>query len=631
MVKRKTNFQQMFLADSNLTSQIQLQNQSLINRNKSITYIPSQNDSCTECRQSNINKPPFPEEIRDPNGNINTTFGSQISSSSSSSNDENNDNNYNALNQKKIKPLPNYSPQVSSSESDMENLENFQNSNVQRDFSPQINEQSRNDVNSTKADSTQEEMDIFNDESTNQSRQNDDLAQEEQFTAPLSEDDFRGINVSNINSSRRSYPKMKVKKLKRKIERKKEEYLQKVREKKMAANRDQVEYKIRKPDEDATVGEEQFTTPVPEEEFMDINIPMSSKKERKEVREKKMAANRDPIEYKIRKPDEDATLGEEQFTTPLPEEEFMDINIPISSKRERKEENEDFGNQLKRDRRVLPSRIRKQQERKKKLKLLKIKNQRLKQLYYENKNQILRNENLKKDDSLDENDEDISFLYADPKKEILKNDNQQTDDGISEHGSVDAKSNKTTSSSSTNNDKKQTMLDSKRPVIRLRKFAYGTLPEQENITKPQIRVAKFADQELIKDKRNLTKELQYLCELCKIQFPKYSSLKQHLQNNHEKKQYNVVFPDSGKYLAFARKVKHKDDGSKFFYQNFNSNNDVTTDLTSYWCSKCKKFFKNFQAMQAHLKYHENENVAAKRSITKERVTANKKKMFYGPY
>merc|ERR1712074_334480 len=98
-------------------------------------------------------------------------------------------------------------------------------------------------------------------------------------------------------------------------------------------------------------------------------------------------------------------------------------------------------------------------------------------------------------------------------------------------------------SSDYNDDKNQTLTSSKRPTIRLRKFAYGTLPEQENISKPEIRVAKFAGQELIKDKNNIASQLQYLCELCKMQFPKYSSLKQHLQENHGKKQYKIVGSD----------------------------------------------------------------------------------------
>ena len=40
--------------------------------------------------------------------------------------------------------------------------------------------------------------------------------------------------------------------------------------------------------------------------------------------------------------------------------------------------------------------------------------------------------------------------------------------------------------SDNNDDKNQTLTSSKRPTIRLRKFAYGTLPEQENISKTEI-------------------------------------------------------------------------------------------------------------------------------------------------
>ena len=313
----------------------------------------------------------------------------------------------------------------------------------------------------------------------------------------------------------------------------------------------------------------------------------------------------------MRKPIQNVDPGEEQFTTTVPEEEFMDINVPISPKQNRKEEYDDFPNQMTKDKRVFknPSRTRKQQERKKKLKFLKLKNERLKQLYYENKNQILDNENTQKDSMVVEPGEE-QFTTPVPDEEFM-----DIMVPITPNSNVDLKS-------------KHTKTSSKRPT---RKFAFDTLSNSKNVSKPQIRVAKFANQELIKDSRNLTNELQYFCELCKIQFPKYSSLRQHLQENHEKKQYKIDFPNAGKYLALARKVKHKDDGSKFFYQNFNSNNDATTDLTSYWCSKCQKFFKNFQSLQSHMQEHEEGKTAAKRSYTRERMPKPNKKMFYEPY
>jgi len=318
------------------------------------------------------------------------------------------------------------------------------------------------------------------------------------------------------------------------------------------------------------------------------------------------------VGYNIRRQNEDETAGEEEFKSPVSEEDFMDVTAPIPSKNNSNDEYEDFDHHIKKTKRVIPSRIRKQQKRIKKLKLLKLRNQRLRQLYHENKNQILQFESPQKDDSIDQK--------FDPKNQKSDIDEMQRDVTMSEHTNSDY-----------NDDKNQTLTSSKRPTIRLRKFAYGTLPEQENISKPEIRVAKFAGQELIKDKNNIASQLQYLCELCKMQFPKYSSLKQHLQENHGKKQYKIVFPDKGKYLARARKIVHKDDGSKFFYQNFNSNNDGTMDITSYWCSKCQKFLENFKIMQKHMLDHEEGETAAKRSITRERKPKNNKKILYESY
>ena len=605
----------MFLADNTLIDVINSKVCSVNKNTNNIALAPNQNHLCAECESHKTFIKPFPETIRDSQGNIDTTIrdDSSISSSDSSSDDEDDNNNhnsihqrmiyppsnnediernnsslnqrmtqpqlngeyvYNSLNQRIIEPLPSYSPSISGNESDTENLDRnqtLQNSNS--NYSHQINGQSpfddpepvnQENSNDYIADSTMEGMDINGDR--NQIRQQNIELAEEQFTEPLSEEHFRDFIIPNISSSRRSDQKMK--KLRSKIRRKKDQSLQKLREK----------------------------------------------------REKE----RDQVEYEMRKPIQNVEPGEEQFTAPVPEEQFMDLNVPISSKRNGKGEYDNFTNQMKKAKRVLPSRIRKQQDRKKKLKLLKLKNQRLKQLYYENKNQILENENFQKDESMDEEPTEEQFTTPVPEEQFMDVNvpiSPKKYEGISEHANVGSKSN--------DDFKKHTTTGSKRPTIRLRKF--GTLPKQENLSKPQIRVAKFADEDLIKDKRNLANELQYFCELCKIQFPRYSSLKQHLQENHEKKQYKIDFPDAGKYLALARKVKHKDDGSKFFYQNFNSNNDATTDLTSYWCSTCQKFFKNFQTLQSHMLEHEEGKTAAKRSNTRERKPILNKKIFYEPY
>ena len=460
------------------------------------------------------------------------------------------------------------------------------------------------DINqdNSNADSTQTEMDIT-DNRDHTRQQNDDSSNgEEQFTTPLPEDEFMDMtNVPNISQYRR--PNNKMKRLKSKIMRKKFEALQNLRNKEDAIKRNQGAYKIRRPDDD---GDDRFNTPVPAEELMDINIPVSTKGDSKEEDFGNQIPNYD---------------GDDRFNTPVPAEEFRDINIPVSTKGNTKEE--DFGNQMKKTKRVLPSRIRRQQERKKKLKLLKLKNQRLKQLYYENKNQIMENENPQNDVLMNENDDDVSMLDDDPKNQILKEYKQRNGNG-SEYVDVDTKLN--------NDGQKNKTSDFKRPTIRLKKFAYGTLPEQENINKPQIRVARFADQDFIKDKGNLMNKLEYFCELCKMQFPKYSSLQQHLKENHEKKQYKIHFPDAGKYLALARKVKHKNDGNKIFYENFNSNNQDTVDLTSYWCPECQTFFQNFESMQSHmLKEHEEGTTAAKRSITKDKKPQKNIKMFYESY
>ena len=590
----------MFLADNILMDVINSKIQSFYKHTNTSASNPHK--LCADCeKHKTLNILPFPETIKDSYGNIDTNIHDDSSSSSDSSSDDENGNNpnsnnqriiqppsynenidtdslsqrltqpqsngenvYNSMNQKIIQPLPSYSPSISSNESDTESLHRIQNPQ----HSPQIKDQRSNGYDLTQpnninqersntniADLTQAEMDI-NADSYNIRQRNEDLANgEEQFTAPVPEEVFRDVNVPNIRKFESSDKKRK--KLKSKIRKKKDNLLQNLRDKKDFINKGQVG-------------------------------------------------------YNIRRQNEDETAGEEEFKSPVSEEDFMDVTAPIPSKNNSNDEYEDFDHHIKKTKRVIPSRIRKQQKRIKKLKLLKLRNQRLRQLYHENKNQILQFESPQKDDSINQK--------FDPKNQKSDIDEMQRDVTMSEHTNSDY-----------NDDKNQTLTSSKRPTIRLRKFAYGTLPEQENISKPEIRVAKFAGQELIKDKNNIASQLQYLCELCKMQFPKYSSLKQHLQENHGKKQYKIVFPDEGKYLARARKIVHKDDGSKFFYQNFNSNNDATMDITSYWCSKCQKFLENFKIMQKHMLDHEEGETAAKRSITRERKPKNNKKILYESY
>ena len=535
MVKRNTNFKQMILADNTLIDVINSKLHSINNNTNNIGYIPYQNQSCVECDNSKtLEKSPFPEAIKDSNGNINTNFRVESSSNteSSSDDDENGDNNhnsinqlptnnestdsnynssnqrntqtqpedenvYNSLNQRIIQPLQDYSPNSSSDESDTDNL-----LNSRSEFSPQITENTPSNNILTQPNNT-------NQENSN---------------AYINDPSPVEMDITN--------------------------------------NR----YQIRQQNEDLTSVEEPFTAPLPEEDFMDINISNISQPRRSIYKMKRLKS-------KIRMKQEDAK--------------------------------------------------RKQQRRKEKMKLLKLKQQRLKQLYLENKSQKM--EHLQPDDEIEDSIDNRSNANDDQPNDMSKSPAIRLRKFA--YGTLPQQEN--LNKLDETNDVKED--NTKRPRIQVRKFAYGTMSEQENITKPEIRVAKFANQELIKDSRNLTNKLQYFCELCKIQFPKYSSLRQHLQENHEKKQYKIDFPNAGKYLALARKVKHKDDGSKFVYQNFNSNNDATSDLLSYWCSKCQKFFKNFQSMQSHMHEHEEGKTAVKRSNTRERIPKPNKKMFYEAY
>ena len=619
MVKRNTNFKQMILADNTLIDVINSKLHSINNNTNNIGYIPYQNQSCVECDNSKkIEKSPFPEAIRDSNGNINSNFRVESSSNSESSSDddENGDNNhnsinqlptnnestdsnynssnqrntqtqpedenvYNSLNQRIIQPLQDYSPNSSSDESDTDNL-----LNSRSEFSPQITENTPsnniltqpNNTNQENSnayinDSSPVEMDITNN-GYQIRQQNEDLTNvEEPFTAPLPEEDFMDINISNISQPRRSIYKMK-----------------------------RLKSKIRMKQEDA-----------------------KRKQQRRKEKIKLLKLKQQRLkQLEHLQPDDDIENSIEDKEMLSDVEEKQDT-IDNERKKRYKQEISNL------------SRIRKQQRRKEKIKLLKLRQQRLKQLYLENKNNKM--EHLQPDDviddSIDEIEDSVDKIEDSVDRRSNANEDQPNDISKSPairlrkfaYGTLPQQEN--LNKLDETNDVKED--NTKRPRIQVRKFAYGTMPDQKNITKPEIRVAKFANQKHFKNEKNISNNLQYLCELCKIQFPRYSSLKQHLQENHEKKQYKIDFPDAGKYLALARKVKHKDDGSKFFYQNFNSNDDATTDLTSYWCSKCQKFFKNFQSLQSHMQEHEEGKTAVKRSNTRERIPKPNKKMFYEAY
>ena len=601
MVKRNTNFKQMFLADNTLIDVINSKLHSINNNTNNIGYIPYQNQSCVECDNSKkIEKLPFPEAITDSNGNINTNLRVESSSNSESSSDDdengnnnynsinqpsannenidsnynssnqritqtqpNDENVYNSLNQRIIQPLQDYSPNSSSDESETENP-----SNSRSEFPPQITENRpsnniltqpnntfQENSNAYIADSTPVEMDITNNRDQI-SQQNEDLTSaEEPFTAPLPEEHFMDINVSNISQPRKSIYKMK-----------------------------RLKSKIRKKQEDA------------------------KRKSRKDLNPIKGSRTSQLHNEKILEEDEEMLSDvEEKHNT-------------IDNER-KKRNKQDISNL---------SRIRKLQRRKEKMKLLKLKQQRLKQLYLENKNKKM--EHLQPDDDIADSIDEIEDSI-----DNMSNANDDQPNDVSNNPAIRLRKfaygtlpqqenlNKLDETIDVNED------NSKRPRIQVRKFAYGTMPEQKNITRPEIRLAKFANQKHFKNEENISNNLQYLCELCGIQFPKYSSLKQHLEENHEKGEFKIEFPDEGKYLGLARKVKHGTDGNKFFYQNFNMNNGDATDLTSYWCSKCKKFFKSFRSMQRHIQKHDNGEATAKRSITKDRPIRKNKKMFYETY
>ncbi len=647
MVKRNTNFKQMFLADDTLINGIDSKIHSFNNNTNNLGYIPYQNQSCVECNNlKDSEKLPFPEAIRDSNGNINTTINDESTSHSESSSDddgdnggnnpngerfppssyeENNDTNdsslnqrntqpqsngeisYNSLNQRIIQPLQNYSPSSSSNESDSENpnrILNFQNFNSRHEYSPQISpidnilphpNINQDNSNAQIVNSSQTEMDITNNRDRI-SQQNEDLAGgEEQFTAPLHDEQFKDINNQNISQSRRSANKMK--RLKSKIRMKKDDAQRKLK-KVLSPIKESRASKMH--DEKALDKDEEMLSDIEEQheniedvrkkrnknDISNLSRIRNQQKRKEKMKLLKLKQQRQRKLEKVLNPIKESRASKMHDEKALDEDEEM-----LSDIEEQHENIEDVRKKRNKNDISNLSRIRKQQKRKEKMKLLKLKQQRLKQLYFENKNRKI--ERHQPDGEIE--------TFIDNKSNVVKDDENQTED------------------------------NSKRPTIQLRKFAYGTMPEQENISKPEIRVAKFADQKHFKDEENISNNLEYLCELCMMKFPKYSSLKQHLLENHEKEQYKIEFPDKGKYLALGRKVKHNNDGNKFFYENFNMNNEDATDLTSYWCSKCQKFFKSFRSMQRHIHKHENGEATAKRSITKDRPIRKNKKIFYEAY
>ena len=682
MVKRNTNFKQMFLADNTLIDVINSKLHLINNNTNNIGYIPYQNQSCVECDNSKkLEKLPFPEAIKDSNGNINTNFRVESSSNSESSSDDddengnnnynsinepsannenidsnynssnqritqtqpNNENVYNSLNQRIIQPLQDYSPISSSDESDTENL-----SNSRSEFPPQITENRPNNIILTQpnntfqeniADSTPVEMDISNNRDQIRQQNVDLTSAEEPFTAPLPEEHFMDINVSNTSQPRRSIYKMK--RLKNKIGMKQEDTKRKSRKDLYPIKGSRTSqlmditnnrYQIGQQNEDLTSAEKPFTAPLPEEDFMDINVSNTSQP-RGSIDKMKRLKNKIRMkqEESKRKSRKDLNPIKGNRTSPLHNEKNLEEDEEMLSDVEEKHDTID-NERKKRNKQDISnlSRIRKQQRRKEKIKLLRLKQQRLKQLYLENKNNKM--EHLQADDDITDSIDKIEDSI-----DNMSNANDDQPNDISNSPAIRLRKfaygtlpqqenlNKLDETIEVNED------HSKRPRIQVRKFAYGTMPEQKNITRPEIRVAKFANQKHFKNEENISNNLQYLCELCGIQFPKYSSLKQHLEENHEKGEYKIEFPDEGKYLGLARKVKHGTDGNKFFYQNFNMNNGDATDQTSYWCSKCKKFFKSFRSMQSHNQKHENGEATAKRSITKDRPIRENKKMFYETY
>ena len=158
---------------------------------------------------------------------------------------------------------------------------------------------------------------------------------------------------------------------------------------------------------------------------------------------------------------------------------------------------------------------------------------------------------------------------------------------------------------------------------------------QKQRSRKEIKIKDFASQRnLPKTSNTHAKKKHCFCELCGVGFENYSLFREHFKHNHKRKQYTIKFPNTGKYKAVAlKKVKRKSkivNKNKIFYDNFDSKDKdydnfdskdmgKTThkELTSYWCSKCQKFFQNFNLLQDHMKKdHSQGDVGSKRSISK---------------
>ena len=96
---------------------------------------------------------------------------------------------------------------------------------------------------------------------------------------------------------------------------------------------------------------------------------------------------------------------------------------------------------------------------------------------------------------------------------------------------------------------------------------------------------------------------------------------------------NLNFEDSVNVMGPVS-VRNQVGNDKNFQDNRNimQKQEVTViqDLESYWCTKCSRFFKNFESLKDHLLHRHNEKaVLAKRSKTKDRV--KKKVPYYEDY
>ena len=149
-------------------------------------------------------------------------------------------------------------------------------------------------------------------------------------------------------------------------------------------------------------------------------------------------------------------------------------------------------------------------------------------------------------------------------------------------------------------------------------------PEKQR-SREKIRIKDFASQRNLANTKNIdTGKKKYFCDLCGEGFENYSLFREHIGHKHNRTQYKIKFPKTGKYKAVAiKKIKRKSrivNKDKIYYDNFDSKYKGKTthkDLTSYWCSECQKFFQNFNLLQDHMKKdHSQGVVGAKRSISK---------------